>query len=374
MQMEEKIRKLLIFVLEIFAMAMLYMLLSSAGIYKYIVVGTVCLLICVINYQKIDSALAEGYLFIPVLLYCGMGGALSLCGGTMTLWTVKNFAFWIFPVIVSLSLRTIYEDDRRHMIDIQFCGCVMAYVLPIIEWLLFGGGLAESIYAFPLGVFFIYYMWRHEWLKVCVIAMLLYFSNKRIAILAVVLSVALMLFMRCVAYSKKWIKIIWGLLCGVACFYVYSISSGLFEQICYRFGINTTYRLDVYTQLSEHIPKNYFLGEGIGTANKMIYEFVDPGLIWAFENPHNDLLKLFLELGSIGLVMFMISYFVVFKIAEKKITQRALSQLFVIFVYFVLLMTTDNVSIYILFLVPMHSICLALLGEKKENEDEYHAK
>ena len=48
----------------------------------------------------------------------------------------------------------------------------------------------------------------------------------------------------------------------------------------------------------------------------------------------------------------------------KRIHQRALSLMFVIFVYFMMLMTTDNVSIYILFLVPMYSICLALIREK----------
>ena len=51
---------------------------------------------------------------------------------------------------------------------------------------------------------------------------------------------------------------------------------------------------------------------------------------------------------------------------KKRIKKQALSQLFVIFVYFMLLMTTDNVSIYVLFLIPMYSICLALMGEKEK--------
>ena len=202
----------------------------------------------------------------------------------------------------------------------------------------------------------------------------MYYADKRIVTLAVFLCVCLMIFMKVVKYSAKWIKALWGMLIFAGCFYVYGICEGWLERFCVWAGIDTSHRLDVYPQLAVHIPENYLLGRGLGTANELLAEILEPWLYGWFENPHNDLLKIFVELGAIGIVLFLVSYLVVFKIAEKKITQRALSQLFVTFVYFVLLMTTDNVSIYILFLVPMHSICLALLGEKKENEDEYHAK
>ena len=202
----------------------------------------------------------------------------------------------------------------------------------------------------------------------------MYFADNRIATIAVTGCMLLMLFMNFVQYGKKWIYALWGMLTFVGCGYIYSIRSGLLEWFCVKMGIDTSHRLDVYPVVAANLPEDYLFGKGLGTTNEMLPNILEPWLIEWFENPHNDLLKIYVELGAIGLVLFLLSYLVVFKIAEKKITQRALSQLFVIFVYFVLLMTTDNVSIYILFLMPMHSICLALAGEKKEIKDEYHAK
>lgn len=374
MQVEENIRKVVLFLLEIAAMILLYTTLNSVGIYKYIVLCCISIFLLVINHQKLGNVLPDCYLVIPILLYCGMGIVLSIFGGTMTEWTIKTLGFWTLPPVFSALLCITYDQKRGHMIDMQFYGCILAYLLPILEWFLFGGGVGESIFAFSLGLFAVYYIWKHKWLHAVIAAFFMYYADKRIVTLAVILCICLILFMKLVKYSKKLVKVLWSLLIAASCFYVYSIYSGLFERFCGWVGINTTYRLNVYSQLAAHIPENYYVGKGIGTANEMIVEFVDPWLIWAFENPHNDLLKIFIELGAIGLVLFLTSYLVVFKIAEKKLTQRALSQLFVIFVYFVLLMTTDNVSIYILFLVPMHSICFALAGEKKESQDENHAK
>lgn len=374
MQIEEKIRRVLVFVLEIAAMILLYAVLNSTGIYKYIILSVVCLFILVVNYRKVHQVLSDWYLMIPILLYCGIGGILSICGGTLTLWTIKTMGFWLLPPIVSFLLCTVYEDNQKHMIDVQFYGCCLAYVFPILEWFLFGGGMSESTFAFPLGLFILYYAWQHRWIHMMIAAFFMYFADKRIATLAVIACAFMMIFMKLAKYSKKWVKALWGMVTAAGCLYIYSICSGLFEWFCIRLGIDTSHRLDVYPQIAAQIPDNYFLGKGLGTVNEMLPQILEPGLIDWFENPHNDLLKIFVELGGIGLVIFLLSYLAVFKIAEKRITQRALSQLFVIFAYFVLLMTTDNVSVYILFLVPMHSICLALAGEKKEIEHENYAK
>lgn len=372
MQIEEKIRRVLVFVLEIAAMILLYAVLNSTGIYKYIILSVVCLFILVVNYRKVHQVLSDWYLMIPILLYCGIGGILSLCGGTLTLWTIKTMGFWLLPPIVSFLLCTVYEDNQKHMIDVQFYGCCLAYVLPILEWFLFGGGMSESAFAFPLGLFILYYAWQHRWIHMMIAAFFMYFADKRIAILAVIACTFMMIFMKLAKYSKKWVKALWGMVTAAGCLYIYSICSGLFEWFCIRLGIDTSHRLDVYPQIAAQIPDNYFLGKGLGTVNEMLPQILEPGLIDWFENPHNDLLKIFVELGGIGLVIFLLSYLAVFKIAEKRITQRALSQLFVIFAYFVLLMTTDNVSVYILFLVPMHSICFALAGEEQEKEKLDH--
>ena len=156
--------------------------------------------------------------------------------------------------------------------------------------------------------------------------------------------------------------------------YIYSICSGLFAVFCDRFHIDTNTRLGVYMQVVEKLPDNNLFGQGIGSCNEMLKNILPEWMFTRYyNNPHNDFLKFYVELGAIGLVLFLLSYFVVFYIAAKKLKQYAFSQLFVTIVYFMLLMTTDNVSIYISFLIPMYSVCFALMSERKE-ENENHAK
>ena len=113
------------------------------------------------------------------------------------------------------------------------------------------------------------------------------------------------------------------------------------------------------------IPENYYLGEGIGSGNKMLSQILKPEKYerW-FQNPHNDFLKTYIEVGAIGLALFLISYFAVFWIAGRKINKQIFVQLFIMIIYFMILMTTDNVSIYILFLVPLYSMCYTLMKEE----------
>lgn len=371
--MKSRIRKIITVILEVFGMVLLYAMLDTQGMIKYIVSLMLVLFILVLNYKNVLVVKEDGVLILPILIYCILGIVMSMCGGTKTLWTIKNVLFVLFPPIVSYVLCLRYGNKRRHMVNISFCGSVIAY-LYCNRFYFLTKGYCESTFAFVFGLFILYYLWNKHWEKVGIAAVCMHLANKRIAVLAVIACIVLMLVMKLLKYKKKWIYVFWIMLIATAGIYVYSIYSGVFENLCIRLGVDTSHRLEVYPVVVEHIPKNYFWGQGLGTTNEILVKNLETWLVAWFENPHNDFLKMFVDLGSIGFVLVFGSYLFVFYIVQKKsVTDKALSQLFVTFVYFMLLMTTDNVSIYILFLIPMYSICLSLMEEKEES-NENHAK
>lgn len=363
--MEKSKKQIIVFCLEVIAMITLYTFLDIAGIYKYIAVIIVGSVLLLWKKNIINEIKADGYLLVPVIIYCGLGLCLSAFGGNQTIWTLKTAAFWIVSPIFALILGMTYDTERAHMVDIQFYGAVLSYLLTKGGYILLIGEW-ESPFAFVFGLFALYYVWRHKWLQAVLAIAVMHFANKRIAVLAVVLCLCMMLFLKIVKYSKKWIYTLWAMLMLTVSVYLYGIFSGMFAVFCEKFQIDTMTRLEMYAQIVEKVPGFRWFGQGLGAVNEMLAGMLSAEVFsrW-YENPHNDFLKIYIELGGVGLFLFLASYLIIFYIAEKKgIEKRALSQLFVTLVYFMMLMTTDNVSIYILFLVPMYSICLALMGER----------
>lgn len=369
--MDTRVKKSFVLCLEIIAMALFYYILDLGGVEKYIVTAGVVFILFFFFCEDKKDMLQYTYLLIPVAVYCCVGGLLSLCGGNRTLWTVKTLGFWTLPPAFSLMLSHTYGLGKKHLVDIQFYGCAAFYLLSNGRQII-RTGQWEATLAFAFGLFVLYYTYRKKWPQVAVAALLMYFANKRIAIFAVAACLSLMGIMKLLQYGKKWIYIFWSLWMIAVGVYIFSICSGLFAAFCDRFHVDTNTRLGVYMQVVEQIPNKNLLGQGLGSCNEMLRNILEE---WKYtlyyNNPHNDFLKFYVELGAIGLVLFLLSYFVIFYIAGKKLKQYAFSQLFVTIVYFMLLMTTDNVSIYISFLIPMYSVCFALMSERKQENEDY---
>ena len=284
--------------------SLLFAFIDMPGMYKYIAIVVISIVTVIRNWRKYKTVLKSVYFMLPVMVYCGIGLICSVLNNNITVWTIKTVVFWMLPPLFLLALCFRYDQEESRLADVQFKACVTAYVGVRIGFILINGQF-ESPFAFVFGLFAIYYIYKHKWKWAVLALLLMYFGNKRIAILAVLSCVILMLVMKCAKYRRKWMGVFWGLIAIANGVYIYWICSGILVKICSLLGIDTSYRLDVYSQLAEHIPKRYYLGKGIGEANIMINKYVDPNLIWAFENPHNDILKTYIELGAVGLTLFL---------------------------------------------------------------------
>ena len=123
----------------------------------------------------------------------------------------------------------------------------------------------------------------------------------------------------------------------------------------------------MYTQLIDWFDKKILLvGKGIGVVETLL----EAWNIRTFANLHNDLLKFYVELGIIGLLIFLLSYGVVFYIVGHKFGVEKMCMVLSMSLYSIALFATDNVSIYVLYLMPYYSILFAVLSQKTEDEVE----
>ncbi|GAB63201.1 MAG: O-antigen ligase family protein [Candidatus Jettenia sp.] len=99
----------------------------------------------------------------------------------------------------------------------------------------------------------------------------------------------------------------------------------LYDQIIERFsdlytprkyGTNSlVFRMDLAGQLLRNaFPKHYFLGFGLGTSEYVAFKYTTYPL-----PPHNDFLRILIESGTIGLICFLIFFYMNFKYYFNKI-------------------------------------------------------
>jgi O-antigen ligase len=132
------------------------------------------------------------------------------------------------------------------------------------------------------------------------------------------------------------------------------------EAFCWAANINTNGRVEMYSRVAEEFSVKIF-GHGIGIMEQML-EYWN---VSVYSNLHNDLLKIFIELGAIGFIVFLISFAVMFFYAEKLVKKSGLCYLLGIVVYTMLLFATDNVSIYLIYLIPLYSTIFAVLSSER---------
>lgn len=351
--------------LELVFMTILYAMLDNVGgIKKYAVVLAACLLLFVLGRKNKWSAEALLCITLPVVTYVVFGSMSALIAGNSQTTTVKVILYVLVPLIFAFSIYIYYGENMEHILDMQLIGSILGYALfdapyfaKIVHW--------ESVYAFTFGIFVIYYAYRRRW-KFCVLAFFfMIFAEKRIAILAVAVALVLMAILWFFQENKKLVLAFWTIVAGAVYFYLYLIYSGIMEAFCWGANIDTNGRVEMYARMAEEarFSLGYF-GKGLGTVENLL-EYWN---VTTFANLHNDLLKFYIELGFIGLLVYLVSFGVMCYYAEKCFGKSQMCFLFGICVYTMVLFATDNVSIYMIYLIPLYTAFFAaLVSGKKKN-------
>ncbi len=353
-------------VLGLVSIALLYKYLNFEGVEKYIIAMALSLMFLFMARKKqwsVELLLCVG---LPVIVYLLIGSINGVFHGTYQMSSVKMFLYWLLPLIFSFALIIYYGKDMKYLIDIQLiCSCLY-YGIPCGKWLL-RGYCWESTYAFAFGAFAIYYAYKRKWVFCALSLLFLYFADKRIASIAVLLALILMLFLWLFENHEKLVYAIWAAVIGGLFAYLYLIYSGTMEYFCWGLDINTNGRVQMYSRVAETYNFSpFFLGEGLGVVETLMESYA----VSAFSNLHNDILKFYIELGFFGLLIFLISYGITFYIAKRYYNNSKMVFLLIMSIYSMILYATDNVSIYILYTIPLYCMIFAVLTDEGEKRQE----
>lgn len=217
--------------------------------------------------------------------------------------------------------------------------------------------------AFCIGAYLIYMLFKPQ--KTLVYFILLILSAfcflsalKRIAIIAIVLSLAFGYFLKFVSkYYRKLAGRITLILSVIVIIllvcYVALIKAEAFTFL-EKAGINTSGRVEIYAAVDEFYEFHPgFLGNGIGFLTYQLNTFMKVGVA----SVHNDFLQHFIDLGFWGYIIWLISmiFLRVWYFGRKGKTESAIVS-FMLILYLVVVSTTDNTMNY-----PLLTGVLAIL-------------
>ena len=354
------------YILEFVFMILLYAMLDNVGgIKKYIIILSVCMFLLVLGRKKRWSADMFLCIALPTILYVLLGCFSALIASNSQTTTIKVIIYVLVPLFFSFSYYVYYGKDMQRIVDMQFIGSFVAYKVfdaPVI----FSLTTWESVYAFAFGVFAIYYAHKRRWKMFTLAMIFVYLAEKRIAILAVIASLILLGILWLFRYSKKLLLGFWGIVIGVIYAYIYLIYSGTMEAFCWGANINTNGRVEIYSRMAQEFEFSMgFSGAGLGIVEQLLEYWNVP----MYGNLHNDLLKFYIELGFLGLLIYLLSFGMMFYLVEKLYGKSQMGFFFAMSVYSILLFATDNVSIYMIYLIPMYSTFFAMLASERNVND-----
>lgn len=337
----------------------IFVICDKSGGSKYILTVAMSLILLVMGRKNQWSLAVLACVAIPAVTYVIVGGLSSLFSVHFYAETVKTMVFWLVPLLIAFSLYVYFKEHMPDIVIYEFIATCVVYLGPKgLE--LIGAARYESIYAFTFGIFFVYFFYEKRWV-LCLLSLgLMNFADKRIAVLASAAAIFVMVIQWFFRYSKKLLYLIWGVMVAAICGYVYLTYSGILQYFSKGLGVNTNGRMVMYEKIANWFgTKPLICGQGLGVIEKLLVHWN----VSAFQNLHNDLLKFFIELGLVGLLIFLLSYILVFYLSEKYIGAKETGFLLSMTIYTMLLLFTDNVSIYIVYLIPLYSVYFAILSK-----------
>ena len=344
-------------ILELSAMTGLYFLLHTGGIKKYILLLVISVALMFFGRKKPRTAEAVICVALPAVVYLLSGTLSTLLNANPQMTSVKDALFWMVPVIFSVALYVFWGTDMTRIVDFQFIGSCIAYLYSYRHWLLWYGK-AEDAFAFVFGAFAIYYVYKKRWIFLPIAVVLMYFADKKIAFLAMSVCIVLLGILWIGKKSMTLALTIWNLGIVGIFYYVYAIQSGILKHICYSMGIIGNGRMTMYDRFQDlYSVSPFFWGKGLGN----IANILDCWAIPTYDHLHNDLLKFYMELGFWGFLFFLLSFGITFYLAGRRFGKNSMCGLLAMVVHSMILFMTDNVSIYVIYMVPFYTICFAML-------------
>ena len=288
--------------------------------------------------------------------------------------------YWLIPIIlafvtfVELKVEAVELTYKVVLINytcviirtIQVYG--IGYFFKIENYLNnYGSMLEVHSIGLSIGLFLIYFYYLHKaynkkldwtfWLGI----IYMFLCGKRIAMLAffLVIFIYKLISSQESFLQKKKLKFYVIVLIGLVFLYLIMVKFGLFQMICTSMNINSKSRFETWDLLSDQYSLSpFYLGKGIGFSMNYLDRYIDSGKAnyWRIAGDvHNDILKTYIDIGFIPFALYIIWFIkgnIDYYIKRNRIQTAHL--FFLLILYTVILMFTDNIMRYSLFLLVLY--------------------
>lgn len=354
-----------------FLFFMWFFTLSKAGSIKYVFsLAVVFNLFIILSKNSILNKRLTNVTFIwivPIIYIVIYTLVIVLINGKFEFYTytIKQIIFMVIPILASYSLVLIL-GKKLNIPKVIFISIGMVFILNnILEFNIysFKSDLFEGTEAFIFGLFMIYFAYKKDKLYFFISLIGMYLAHKRIVLAASIITLILYAISEKIKYKnrKKFNFIVYITLICISLVFIYIIYSGQLADIFIRYNINDMGRLHLYSLFDNNYKFSiFFIGNGIGYVDKLL----DLYNLYFGSNLHSDFLKIYIEIGMLGYIVYFYMYYISYKYIQN-INNKVGNLYIYLFIFTIFNYFTDNLLIYIYYLIPLYSI---VLWEIQKNE------
>ena len=348
----------------------LFYIMKNEGITKYIVVLAISGVFFVYGMKYFDKVFL--IFLVPSLVYIVFGIGIAGFRGTITFQSVKEIAFAVIPWVAAVCFYMVSKKTGVDFIKWQY----WSMVLLTITWLryYYVEDILETQYSFIFGVFLLYFCLIKKDIKyILFTTLMLYLMNKRIAMLASVVILIVYDFIRYAIRKKEDLQ--GKVLSGLSIFAMIGFA-GYVAAICIL-NLEGQFMQDLTSgrSVAWKAVKDYYqltvfwAGKGLGDVVNCLGELQFPSFT---TNLHNDLLKVYIEIGSLGYLIWLISHFYIcgWVYKKRKLSFGKAFFLVTVMIYTLLNYMTDNIMVYINYWFPAYLVIFSAIYSDEQKFDQ----
>lgn len=355
----------------------LFYIMKDEGITKYIVVLAASGVFFFYGIRYFDKDFL--FFLVPSLVYIVFGVGIAGFRGTITFQSVKEIAFAVIPWFSAVCFYMVSKRTGVDFIKWQY----WSMILLTITWLryYYVEDILESQYSFIFGVYLLYFCLIKKDIKyILFTTLMLYLMNKRIAMLAAVVILIVYDFVRYAIRKRTDLqgKVLSGLSAlAIVSFLGYVVLLCILNLKGQFVQDLTSGRSVAWEAVKEYYQLSVFwTGKGLGDVVNCLGVLQFPSFT---TNLHNDLLKVYIEIGSIGYLIWLISHFFVCGrvCKRRKLSFNKAFFLVTVMIYTFLNYMTDNIMVYINYWFPAYLVIFSavdFVGEQSDQTEEEYKK
>lgn len=288
--------------------------------------------------------------------------AAGICAANFGIMLIEMPAYGVGPSIQSLvtSIITIGETTEGYAEQLEIHEVTFLYALFILYYMLFApkDTRQDKIRNIVLTVFSIFFFLT---------------GMKRILIPAVILG---FMYVIAVGKLKKYGNLIIGtgiFICAFCWFYLYFVSTGDAATVMDKLGINSMGRSYIWALVRKYYEFTpAYIGRGFEAVDAIVTYFYKAGLIDVAYPLHNDVLKVYVELGFVGMTFWSVFLYVWLPIYwVKKYGQKMGLVYMAMMIPMTITYLTDNTAFYFWVTLCLRLIPMGMIADDgKENAED----